>query len=170
MRSSIVGTVLALSVLSSASTAEADPAAPEYRGEDLFMGLFLDQGPAAGVSPQGPYTGVRWPREEAKALTARMRSLDPTFFGSLKDAVTSGDRLRIMEAADAAGALAVQAAGVTGTGPRDELAAFVVVDKTVLRQQHVVVNQVKYWTGEDPGRTALARERWADDVARLLVK
>ncbi|MFF4616633.1 hypothetical protein [Nonomuraea jabiensis] len=172
MRPAIVGTILALSVASTASTAGATSQPPEFGGEELFMGLFLDQGPVAQAFPdlKGPHSGVRWTPREAQDLTARMKRLDPAFFATFKADITSGDRIRVSRASDAAGQLAARASiGGTG-GVTSPQGAFMVVDRTVMKQSHVVVNRNKYWHGPDPGSSELAQERWADDVAEQLAR
>jgi hypothetical protein len=169
MRLAIVGTALALSALSAASTAEATPQPEDYSGEDLFMGLFLNEGPAAQAFSEltAPHSGVQWAPEEARSLTDRMKALDPAFFATLKADLTSGDRLRVRQAADAAGELAARAMPRT-TAAGNPQGNYIVVHRTVMKNQHVVVNQNKYWNGPEATESELAHERWVDDVAQHL--
>lgn len=165
----ILGTVLAASLLGTGSAASASRP-PTFTGEQLFTGLFLAQGPAAEAYPD-----LRLPQagptdsEVARRLTDRMNQLAPGFFSTFEANLTSGDRLRIQTAAQDAGNLAIRAADKT-VNPRDTDGTFMVVDKTIIKVNHVVVNKNKYWVPPEDGKAGLSRERWVNDVAETLAR
>jgi hypothetical protein len=165
---SILATALALTIAGSGSAAAGSSQERHFDGEQLFTGLFLAQGPAAQTYPQlrlAHRQGVD--AVQARALTSRMRQLSPAFFDTFRSDLTSGDRVRIDRAARQAGELAAKAAGPSPVmdGPNG---SFIVVNKTVVKQSHMVVNQNKYWNGDPTVESELARERWVDDVAETL--
>ncbi|TKK87196.1 hypothetical protein FDA94_18960 [Herbidospora galbida] len=170
----IVGTIVTICVIAAGSAAAASDPPVRYTGEELFSGLLLSQGPAAETYAdlRGPHSNVVWTAAEASRLTGRIKALDPRFFASFKADVTSGDRVRVHRAANRAGELAVKAYGagaLSEAAPASPgLAKFVVVNRTIMKQTSVVVNQNKYWSGPDPSASKLDHERWADEVADRL--
>ncbi|GAB1821720.1 hypothetical protein HerbRD11066_48840 [Herbidospora sp. RD11066] len=173
----IVGTILAVSLVTAGSAAGAAvPSSTRFTGEELFMGLFLTQGPAAEVYSdiRGPHSDAVWTSSEATTLTARMNALDPAFFAAFEADLTSGDRVRVKRAADRAGALAAKVAtvqnGAAVSGEFGLSGSFIMVDRTIYKSTSVVVNKNKYWGERDAVSSELDRERWADDVADALAR
>ncbi|MFI6457950.1 hypothetical protein ACIBF6_41155 [Streptosporangium amethystogenes] len=144
-----------------------------YDGEALFQGLFLGQGQVAEIYPdlRVPSSTGAWPAARAQRLVAGMKRAEPGFFTAFETAITSGDRVRIEQAATSAGELAA----TVPVGDGDPAAApnaaysFIVVDSTLVKQTNTIWNTNRIWSAPEGG-TVLAQERWVDDVAKTLVR
>ncbi|MEU0478860.1 hypothetical protein ABZ260_06690 [Streptosporangium sp. NPDC006013] len=163
----------AISLLS-ASSALGATEVRRYDGEALFQGIFLGQGQVAETYPdlRAPSSTGVWPAARAQQLVAQIKRAEPGFFAAFETAITSGDRIRIEQAASSAGALAAK----VPVGDSDPASApnvaysFIVVDSTLLKQTNTIWNTNRIWSVVPEGGTVLAQERWVDDVAKTLAR
>lgn len=166
----IIGISLVVSFAVGGPAAGAAGSGPSFDGKDLFTGLFLAQGPVARAYPalKVPHAGG-WDAKAAGELAGRMAVLRPEFFAGFKIDMTSGDRVRIERAAEAAVKLATSAAApALDPGGGHVPGGFIVVDKTIIKAQNVIVNKNKYWGVQNDASAGLARERWVNKVAETL--
>lgn len=166
-----IGLLCAIGLLS-ASSALGATEVRRYDGEALFQGLFLGQGQVAETYPdlRAPSSTGTWPAARAQQLVAGMKRAAPDFFTAFETAITSGDRIRIEQAATSAGELAATVpVGDNGPAAPNVAYSFIVVDSTLVKQTNTIWNTNRIWSVPEGG-TVLAQERWVDDVAKTLVR
>ncbi|WP_101787018.1 hypothetical protein [Nonomuraea indica] len=163
----ILGTFLVIGLIGG-GTARGESSPARYDGKELYRGLFLAEGPVARAHPElSLHQGQPWTTAEADDLTARIEALEPGFFDGFAAGITSGDRVRIAQSADAAYGRTVEATSAVAPG-KGVHGSFIVVHRTVVKATHMVVNKHSYWHRASSRSAALVRERWADDVAETL--
>ncbi|WP_326645826.1 hypothetical protein OG884_14345 [Streptosporangium sp. NBC_01755] len=121
---------------------------------------------------RAPSSTGAWPAAKAEQLVAGIKRAEPDFFPAFETAITSGDRIRIEQAASTAGELAAKTpVGDSGLASAPDVAySFIVVDSTLLKQTNTIWNTNRFWSVIPEGGTVLAQERWVDDVAKTLAR